>query len=60
MLPMNEQDIIDAIGPPDEVDDETMKAVDWKCSHCGRHYVFDMPVQAPAPCACASIFFETG
>jgi DNA-directed RNA polymerase subunit RPC12/RpoP len=43
----------------DEMDNVTAKAREWRCCHCGSHYLSDEPVAAPIPCGqCGSFFFK--
>lgn len=58
---MNEADIIELLGEPDEVltrgSPRRMVSVAWKCAGCGCDYFFDAPVAIPGPCTCGSIGF---
>lgn len=58
---MNEQDVIDRLGEPDEIlpNSRMMTSAAWLCSTCKKLHEFDAAVRPPAPCVCGGVFFET-
>ncbi|AKJ28861.1 hypothetical protein AAW51_2170 [Caldimonas brevitalea] len=56
---MDEEEIRDLLGDPDEVGWGGMTSRVWKCSRCGLVHMFRSLVRPPAPCSnCAGIAFE--
>jgi hypothetical protein len=57
---MDEHQVIDLLGEPDEINNERILSLSWRCWLCDTVYEFAEPVKAPAPCErCGCIGFET-
>lgn len=56
---MDEKDLIDWLGEPDEIVAGSPRSRAWFCSTCCKLHTFPEPVECPAPCSeCGGIFFE--
>jgi len=58
---MNEKDVVDKLGPPDEIVDRSqrMRRHKWACSTCRELMISPEPIPFPAQCRrCGGIFFE--
>ena len=61
ILSMNEKDVVERLGPPDEIvrREGRMRSRSWLCSTCRTVTTTAKPLPIPAPCAkCGGIFFE--
>jgi hypothetical protein len=58
---MDEKDVIDRLGPPDEIvsREDRMRSRAWVCSTCRKLVTSPTPIPVPAPCSlCHGIAFE--
>jgi hypothetical protein len=62
MWGMDEKDVVDRLGPPDQVVSraERMRSHAWVCSTCRQAVTSPTPIPVPAPCPrCGGMAFET-
>jgi hypothetical protein len=62
MLGMNERELIERLGLPDEIvgPEDRMRSYAWICFTCGDATVSLEPISCPAPCwCCGGIMFQT-
>jgi hypothetical protein len=58
---MDERDVIECFGPPEEIVDRkgTMRPHAWRCCDCAELTKSVVPIPAPAPCVrCGGIWFK--
>jgi hypothetical protein len=58
---MDKRDVIERLGPPDEIVDRrhTMGRHAWRCCDCGELTKSYVHIPAPAPCVrCGGIWFK--
>jgi hypothetical protein len=61
ILVMNERDVVERLGPPDEIigRKDRMRSRAWLCSTCRETVTSPEPIPIPAPCPrCGGVAFE--